>query len=278
MGCVVTLHKLAPNRLGSILTSSNLRPNSPRRAKTGNMAEAEIYHCSSDLQLEDGLKLLKKLQIQETDIVLDLGCGTGRLTNNNNIAKRVSKGKVIGIDPDKERIKIAMAESTGDSNNLQFMIASDQSFPENQYDHVVSTDAIHWIEDKEATFNRVYDNLKPGGKFGFTTTHGSSVNDLMMEIFHLCGVADDMTAMAHYKLCDYYKELAIKTGFVVDFLEITDRPVEWSINSFIDFIYAVYHGKFDKNHSALDDLKKKYEGKVVKQVGKRLTIVLTKPN
>ena len=87
------------------------------------------------------MKLLEKLQIQETDIVLDLGCGTGRLTNN--IVKRVSKGEVIGIDPDKERIKIAMAESTGD--NLQFMIASDQSFPENQYDHVVSTDARLFI-------------------------------------------------------------------------------------------------------------------------------------
>ena len=239
------------------------------------MAEAEIYHCTSDLQLEDGLKLLEKLPIQETDIVLDLGCGTGRLTNN--IAKRVSNGKVIGIDPDKERIKIAMAESTGD--NLQFMIASDQSFPENQYDHVVSTDAIHWIEDKEATFNRVYNNLKPGGKFGFTTSHGSAINDLMMEIFHLCGVADDMTAMAHHKLCDYYKELAIETGFVVDFLEITERHSEFkSINSFIDFIYAVFQGKFDRNHPALDDLKKKYEGKVVKKAWKCLTIVLTKPN
>ena len=124
----------------------------------------------------------------------------------------------------------------------------------------------------------MYNNLKPGGKFGFTS-HGSVINDLMMEIFHLCGVADDMTAMAHHKLCDYYKELAIKTGFFVDFLEITDRSSEYkSINSFIDFIYAVFQGKFDRNHPALDDLKKKYEGKVVKQVTKRLTIVLTKPN
>ncbi|XP_011403367.1 PREDICTED: uncharacterized protein LOC105312430 [Amphimedon queenslandica] len=241
------------------------------------MAEAEIYHCTSDLQLEDGLKLLKKLPIQETDVVLDLGCGTGRLTSN--IAKRVINGKVIGIDPDEERIKIAMAESTGDSTSLQFMIASDQSFPENQYDHVVSTDVIHWIKDKEAAFTRVYNNLKPGGKFGFTTAHGSIINSLMMEIFQLCEVADNMIALEHCELGDYYKELAIKTGFVVDFLEITERSSQYkSINSFIDFFYAVYQGKFDKNHPALDDLKKKYEGKVVKHVGKRLTVVLTKPN
>lgn len=241
------------------------------------MTEAELYHCTSDLQLEDGLKLLNKLPIKETDVVLDLGCGTGRLTNN--IAKRVINGKVIGIDPDEERIKIAMAEGTGDSTNLHFFIASDQSFPQNQYDHVICTDAIHWIEDKEAAFTRVYNNLKPGGRFGFTTAHGSIINSLMMEIFQLCEVVDDMVALAHYELGDYYKELAIKTGFVVDSLEIMERPSEYkSINSFIDFIYAVFQGKFDKNHPALDDLKKKYEGKVVKKVGKRLTVVLTKPN
>ena len=138
---------------------------------------------------------------------------------------------------------------------------------------------IHWIEDKEATFTRVYNNLKPEGKFGFTTTHGSAVNSLMMEIFQLCEVVDDLVALAHYELGDYYKELAIKTGFVVDSLEITDRSIEFkSINSFIDFIYAVYQGKFDKNHPALDDLKKKYEGRAVKYHGKRLTVVLTKPN
>ena len=96
------------------------------------------------LQLVNGLKLLRKLPIQETEVVLDLGCGTGRLTNN--IAKRVINGKVIGIDPDEERIKIAMAEGTGDSINLQFMIASDQSFPQNQYDHVVSTDVIYSLD------------------------------------------------------------------------------------------------------------------------------------
>ena len=56
-----------------------------------------------------------------------------------------------------------------------------------------------------------------------------------------------MIALAHYELCDYYRELAIKTGFAVELSEITEMLSEFkSINFFIDFIYAVFQGKFDK--------------------------------
>ena len=91
-----------------------------------------------------------------------MGCGTGRLCMV--LTERMSDGgKVLGIDPDAERIGVANKGRKDTMTNLRFAVGSDQTFPEDQYNAVVSTHVIHWIKDKGATFKRVYDYLKPGG-------------------------------------------------------------------------------------------------------------------
>ena len=87
----------------------------------------------SDFQLQDGLKLFDVLSPWPNDSVLDIGCGTGRLSMILSDKLR-DGGKVIGIDPDSERIKIAADEGRGHTN-LLFMVGSDQTFPEDQYDN-----------------------------------------------------------------------------------------------------------------------------------------------
>ena len=240
--------------------------------------EAAVYHNISDMQHEDALKLLEILSPQPNGSILDLGCGTGRLSKV--LSERVGNGgKVVGVDLDEDRIKIAIAEAK-DCNNLQLMVGSDQTFPEDQYDMVVATDVIHWIKDKEATFKRVYDNLKPGGKFGFTTFHGNATPDLMIEIAQLCGPAayDVVMNSILYETGEYFSDLAGATGFNVSLLDIRDRKKTFSsLNAFIDFFYAIFSGNFDRTSPALDDIKKRYKGQSVQIEVKRLTMVLTKP-
>ena len=240
--------------------------------------EAVVYHDVSDLQFEDGLKLLEMLSPQPNGSVLDLGCGTGHLCKV--ISERVGDGgKVVGVDPDEDRIKIAIAEGKG-YNNLQFMVGSDQTFPEDQYDIVVATDVMQWIKDKEATFKRVYDSLKPGGKFGFTTSNGVLAPDLLIEVAQLCGpeAYDVVMNSVYYETGEYFSDLAGATGFNVTFLDTRDRNKTFpSLNKYIDFFYAVYQGKFDRASPALDEIKKRYEGQPVTVIGKRLTAILTKP-
>ena len=240
--------------------------------------EAAVYHNISDMQHEDALKLLEILSPQPNGSILDLGCGTGRLSKV--LSERVGNGgKVVGVDPDEDRIKIAIAEGK-DYNNLQLMVGSDQTFPEDQYDMVVATDVIHWIKDKEATFKRVYDNLKPGGKFGFTTFHGNATPDLMIEIAQLCGPAacDVVMNSIYYETGEYFSDLSGATGFNVSLLDIRDRKKTFSsLNAFIDFFYAIFSGNFDRTSPALDDIKKRYKGQSVQMEVKRLTMVLAKP-
>ena len=240
--------------------------------------EATVYHHNSDVQYEDALKLLEILSPQPNGSVLDLGCGTGRLSKV--LSERVGNGgKVVGVDPNEDRIKIAIAEGKG-YDNLQFMVGSDQTFPEDQYDIIVATDVMQWIKDKEAAFKKVYDNLKPGGKFGFTTCHETGIPDLMIEIAQLCGPAAYNVVMntVYYETGEYFNDLAGATGFNVMLLDIRDRKKTFpSLDAFIDFCYAIYSGKFDRTSPALNDIKKRYKGQSVLVEVKRLTVILTKP-
>ena len=55
---------------------------------------------------------------QVGNVILDLGCGTGELSVY--LAERVGpEGRVIGVDPDKERIQLAR-QSHGHIKNLSF--------------------------------------------------------------------------------------------------------------------------------------------------------------
>ena len=50
--------------------------------------------------------MIKKLQLSEGMSVLDLGCGTRNLTKI--LSERVGpEGRIIAVDPDKERLEIA---------------------------------------------------------------------------------------------------------------------------------------------------------------------------
>ena len=102
---------------------------------------------------------------QAGDAILDLGCGTGELSAY--LAELVGpKGKVIGVDPDKERIKLAQ-DSYSEIQNLSFVEGSASNFPgigSASYDIIFSNYVIHWIPDKRQIFRNMYESLKAGGK------------------------------------------------------------------------------------------------------------------
>jgi ubiquinone/menaquinone biosynthesis C-methylase UbiE len=56
---------------------------------------AKIYDDVSVAQTSAGEKLLKMLDIKEFEDVLDLGCGTGKLTAE---IRKLTRGRVVGVD------------------------------------------------------------------------------------------------------------------------------------------------------------------------------------
>ncbi len=69
---------------------------------------AEDYHKNSANQQKWALELIAKLVIQGNEIILDIGCGDGKITAE--IANHVPNGLVLGIDSSQEMIGFAQTK------------------------------------------------------------------------------------------------------------------------------------------------------------------------
>lgn len=86
--------------------------------------QAELYEATTSQQYIFGQKLMKLLPIEKGNKVLDFGRGTGYLTKK--LADLVGpEGRVIGVDPDDERIKLATEKYS--TKNLEYVIGSYES-------------------------------------------------------------------------------------------------------------------------------------------------------
>jgi SAM-dependent methyltransferase len=129
---------------------------------------AETYERVSDLQFDGGKRLVERIGLDEGAGVLDIGCGTGRLTRW--IAERLGpKGSVVGIDPLQERIGVARAQ--GGVARFEVGQAEDLSaFDDASFDAVVMSSVFHWVADKAKALAEIRRVLRPGGRLGVTTS------------------------------------------------------------------------------------------------------------
>ena len=107
--------------------------------------QATSYQNGSKSQQSVGLRMIEMLNVEKGATVLDLGCGTGYLTKV--LSERVgAEGKVVAVDPDGERLKIAREKHS--ARNIEYIQADDKTFPSGQYDVIFSNIVIHWIRQK----------------------------------------------------------------------------------------------------------------------------------
>ncbi|CZR67178.1 uncharacterized protein PAC_17077 [Phialocephala subalpina] len=137
---------------------------------------AKGYTVVNNTQFDAGLFLLKRLGIVPSNHVLDVGCGPGNLTAH--IAEIAGKdGIVVGIDPSKERIALAI-ELEKTTPNLSFFEgrAEDLSrFPSASIDVVFVNSTFHWVEDQPAAIREFARVLKSGGRLGISGGSGDYV-------------------------------------------------------------------------------------------------------
>jgi len=119
---------------------------------------AELYDNKHSFVFEYGENVLELVDVKRREHVLDLGCGTGHLTER----LRERGAVVTGIDASPEMIKQARENYP----SIEFEVAdgADFSFPE-PFDAVFSNATLHWILDVDGVIKSVYDSLKPNGRF-----------------------------------------------------------------------------------------------------------------
>jgi ubiquinone/menaquinone biosynthesis C-methylase UbiE len=135
---------------------------------TSNLATT--YDELSDSQFTRGSELVENLKIGPHDVVLDIGAGTGRLGLEVLKTKLGAAGKLFGVDPLDERIKVAERKNTFPNGTFRVGSAEDLSFlGDGTVDVAYLSAVFHWVPDKVKALSEIHRVLKPGGKLGITT-------------------------------------------------------------------------------------------------------------
>jgi trans-aconitate 2-methyltransferase len=124
---------------------------------------ASEYDRLSALQATMAEEVLSLLRLQGTERILDIGCGNGKTTAA--IAARLPNGSVTGVDASSDMIAFAQAHWTPAQSNLRFAVADARRLPfQQEFDLIVSFNALHWIPDQTLPLQSIRSAIKPSGK------------------------------------------------------------------------------------------------------------------
>ncbi len=122
--------------------------------------DAHTYDRTSEPQQAWAADVLARLDGLALDAsVLDVGCGTGRVTEA--LLTLVPQGRVLAIDASAEMVELARRR-LGERATIWREDALDLELDE-PVDAVVSTATLHWVTDHERLWPRLAEALRPGG-------------------------------------------------------------------------------------------------------------------
>ena len=113
-------------------------------------------------------ELKKMLPDFKDKMVLDLGCGFGW---HCRYAAENGAKSVIGIDISQKMLSEAKSKTKYGNIEYICMPIEDIDFPEESFDIVISSHALHYIKSFEDVLDRVYKCLSRGGDFVFSVEH-----------------------------------------------------------------------------------------------------------
>jgi trans-aconitate 2-methyltransferase len=109
-----------------------------------------------------GAGVLERLELKGDEVVLDAGCGTGRVTAL--LLDRLPRGRVIALDASKRMLEEASQNLAGQGRRVEFVEADlGEPLPlRDKVDAVFSTATFHWVPDHDALFTNLAAVMRPG--------------------------------------------------------------------------------------------------------------------
>jgi trans-aconitate 2-methyltransferase len=122
--------------------------------------DAATYDRVSDPQLAWAREQLERFELAGDEVVLDAGCGSGRVTAL--LADRVPDGRVYAVDVAPSMVAHAR-ETLGDRATVLCQDLVELDLPE-PVDAIFSNATFHWIHDHDALFAALRRTLRRGGQ------------------------------------------------------------------------------------------------------------------
>jgi trans-aconitate 2-methyltransferase len=111
-----------------------------------------------------GREVLARLELRGDEVVLDAGCGSGRITQA--LIERLPQGMVIAVDASSsmaDAARMRLGVQPGGRVAIRVLDLLDLELGE-PVDAVFSTATFHWIADHDRLFRRLHSALRPGGR------------------------------------------------------------------------------------------------------------------
>jgi trans-aconitate methyltransferase len=184
---------------------------------------ANLYDDKHNFVFKYGEDVVKLLDPLRGERILDLGCGTGYLTNL--IAQ--AGARVVGIDKAAAMIERARAAYP----DLDFRIVSATDFHfDTPFDAVFSNATLHWVLDKNSAVDRMAQALRPGGRLILEMGGKGNVEEIVVatrKVLTRHGYySNAATQLWYFPSLSEYTTLLEKKGFRVRFAAHFDRPTE----------------------------------------------------
>jgi trans-aconitate 2-methyltransferase len=214
------------------------------------------YHRLSEPQLAWGRDVLARVTRRGNEVAADVGCGTGRLTAE--LAERLPRGRVVGVDSSQSMIeqargyllgetslkagataKLGATTNPGATTRLKpgatILVRADASaLPfDRSLDLVFSTATFHWVHDHDRLFSSIFRALKPGGRLVAQCGGGPNLHRLYRRANGLMGQDDfasyfsDWRPPWHFADAETTRRRLETAGFVSVVTALNPSPVSF---------------------------------------------------
>jgi SAM-dependent methyltransferase len=163
--------------------------------------------------------------------VLDLGCGFGW---HCRYAVENGAKSVIGIDISQKML--SEAKNKTKCGNIEYicMPIEDIDFPEESFDVVISSLALHYIKSFEDVLDRVYKCLSTGGDFVFSVEHPIFTAQGPQDWYY-----DDKGNILHWPVDHYFTEGIRNAKFLGEEVIKYHRTLTTYLNSLIKIGFEI---------------------------------------
>jgi trans-aconitate 2-methyltransferase len=187
----------------------------------GQTWDPNLYQSAHAFVWQKAADLLELLAPKPGERILDLGSGTGQLA-----AKIAECGaEVLGIDRSAEMV----AQARQNFPHLRFDVADATAFSvDRPMDGVFSNATLHWVKPPEAAIERIWQALRPGGRFvaefGGKGNVAAISDALRVALRDVTGVDFDRVNPWYYPSIAEYATLLERQGFSVTLATLFERP------------------------------------------------------
>lgn len=164
--------------------------------------------------------------------IIDLGCGYGWFCRN---ARAAGAGEVLGVDLSEKMLTRARELTNDNGISFQRGDLEQLTLPSQAFDLAYSQLALHYLPDLGPLLAAIYQALKPGGWFVFTTEHPIYTCPIRQ------GWLTDEEGHRSWAVNNYQNEGKRISNWLADGVEKYHRTLGTTLNALMAAGFAIRH-------------------------------------